>query len=453
MANIVWHKKLRIHLDLSREDLGHPEYPDLWDMVYRMDRMYAARGVPVAERDLQCGGVCQDAGVEAPLYLRQRAHGRREAVHERRQDEERHVVPVSAEHKAYQERIVRAAEEGGFRGDSEVRTRIGRSWIQTDTLIEGADGLRIGWEIQLSSAGVEGPRSVRARAAKAEKNGITPAWHTDRTDYARRNDAHWTQSNSLPAHVIAKIGDLRVVSGFRKLDFWLCDVRAVHPCPRGVRRCGRHHATPVPKDVLLDDLVRHTAGGAIVPIQFRTSSKVHRFWVSSADQARYADLLADDTQLPADIEEERTPASASRSRPTCRPDLLQRAPATSTARLAEPVTPNGLLPARPTVPALETAASPAVAGFQPSGSGSAGPSTQMHDGGLPEELIQLQRAADREYLVLEQLGTPGDRQRQRRIWFEAACAIQAAVTQYAQAKRLNRFEVERTLRGIVRGRR
>ncbi|MGX1541122.1 hypothetical protein [Streptomyces adustus] len=43
-----------------------------------------------------------------------------------------------------QERILRAATEGGFRGDNEVRTHVGRSWIQTDTLVDGADGLRIG---------------------------------------------------------------------------------------------------------------------------------------------------------------------------------------------------------------------------------------------------------------------------------------------------------------------
>ncbi|MFF8866265.1 hypothetical protein ACF08B_29915 [Streptomyces sp. NPDC015139] len=296
MANIVWHAKFRIYLDLTQDDLGHEEHEGLWDMVYGMDRMYAAREVPVRERDLQCGGVCQEAGVEAAMFLRVR-NGKREAVHERAEDEERHTAPVSDEHKAYQERILRAAHEGGWCGDSEVRTRVGRSWIQTDTLIEGADGRRIGWEIQLSSVGTDGPRSVRARAAKAEKNGITPAWHTDRADYAHRHDSHWIRSNNLPAYVIAKTGDLRVVSGFRALDFWRCDTRAVHPCPEGVRRCGKAHATPTPRDILFDDLVRSTAAGLIVPIQFRTATKQHRFWVTDADRDRLDDLYADDSQL------------------------------------------------------------------------------------------------------------------------------------------------------------
>lgn len=101
-----------------------------------------------------------------------------------------------------------------------MRRSVGpRSWIQTDTLVQGEGGLRIGWEVQLSTAGAEGPRSVRARASRAAKYGITPAWHTDRAEYARRNDGHWTRSDNLPAHVIAKSGDLRVVSGFRVLDF------------------------------------------------------------------------------------------------------------------------------------------------------------------------------------------------------------------------------------------
>ncbi|MFE6178833.1 hypothetical protein [Streptomyces sp. NPDC056464] len=351
MANIVWHTKLRIHLDLNLDDLGHAEYPGLWDMVYDMDKLYAARDVPVAERDLLCGGVCQEQGVEAPMHLRLRANGRREAVHERREDEDRHVVPVSDEHKAYQERILRAAQEAGFDGDSEVRTRVGRSWIQTDTLIEGADGLRIGWEVQLSSAGTDGPRSVRARAAKAQKNGITPAWHTDRSAYADRHDTHWTRSNNLPAYVIAKTGDLRVISGFRRLDFWQCNIHAVHPCPNGVRCCNKPHATPTPKDVLFDALVRQTAAGTIVPIEFRTPTKLHRFWVTHADRDRYSDLLNDDTHLPP-TREKGAPsvASASRNRPTCQPGPTMAAP---TPAAAGPHA--AFLPAQPSAPSVDRA--------------------------------------------------------------------------------------------------
>ncbi|MGW1761526.1 hypothetical protein [Streptomyces mirabilis] len=322
MANLVWHTKFGIHLNLTLDDLGHPNLPNLWSIVYDTDRLYAARDIPVRERDLQCGGICQESGVTAWMYLRQRANGRREAVHERAEDEERHTAPMTAEHRAYQERIVRAAEIGGFSADCEVRTRTGRrGWIQTDTLVQGESGLRIGWEVQLSTADTHGPRSVRSRAARAAKHGITPAWHTDRADYARRRDTHWTRSNNLPAHVIARTGDLRVVSGFRALDFWRCDGRALYRCPDTQSRCGNVHVTPKPKDVLFDDLVRQTAAGLIVPIDHRDGSSTHRFWVTSTDRDRLQDHRHDNTNLPPlpDSEEEDGPAGASRRRPTCRP--------------------------------------------------------------------------------------------------------------------------------------
>ncbi|GAB7035938.1 hypothetical protein AB0G35_31165 [Streptomyces sp. NPDC021749] len=332
MANLVWHTKLGIYLDLTLEDLGHPNLPNLWSIVYDTDRLYAARNIPVSARDLQCAGVCQEAGITAWMYLRQRADGRREAVHEHAEDEQRHAPAMTPEHRAYQERIVRAAETGGFRADCEVRTRTGRrSWIQTDTLVCGEGGLRIGWEVQLSAAGAHGPRSVRARAARAARHGITPAWHTDRADYAHRHDTHWTRSDRLPARVIAKNGDLRVVSGFRALDFWRCDTRALYRCPHTSSRCGKIHVTPKPRDILFDDLVRKTAASLVVPVQHKTGSRTHRFWVTRADRDRLNDLTHDDSTLPPAPQTGPAPSRASRRPPTCRPNRA----------LTHPPAPNG----------------------------------------------------------------------------------------------------------------
>lgn len=352
MANIVWHEKWKIELDLTREDLGHESKPGLWELLYRTDRMDADRGVPVSGRGLQCGGVCRKAGVVAWMHLRER-NGRREAVHERSEDEERHRAPMSDEHKAYQERIVRTAEGAGFRADSEVRTSVGpRSWIQTDTLVQGEGGLRIGWEVQLSSAGVEGPRSVKARAGKAAKYGITPAWHTDRADYATRNDTQWTRSNWLPAHVIAKSGDLRVVSGFRLLDFWRCDVRALYRCPDTSNRCGTMHVTPKVRDVFFDDLVRRTAAGTIVPIELRVGSRTQRFWVPEDDRNRLDDFNSGKPIPPAaDPEGEQRHRSGSHRAPTCRPS----APDADTG-----VVPPIAIPSIPIQPSPRTTPQPAA---------------------------------------------------------------------------------------------
>ncbi|GHE98425.1 hypothetical protein GCM10017776_14280 [Streptomyces griseoluteus] len=432
MANVVWHKSMRILLDLTREDLDHPELPELWDTIYKADRFFGRLGVPVSERDLQCGGVCRDMGVEAPMHLRMRG-GRREAVHERREDEERHTAPMSDEHKAYQERILRAAQEGGFSGDSEVRTRVGRSWIQTDTLVEGADGRRIGWEVQLSTIDESGLRGVRARAAKATKNGITPAWHTDRAAYAQRNDTHWTRSDHLPAYVITRTGDLRIVSGFRALEFWHCDTRSLYPCPHGVRRCGKAHATPKPRHVLFDDMVRQTAAGTIVPIQFRAGTTVHRYWVTSTDRDRLDDLHSDDTRLPP--ERETTQAGgASCNRPTCKP------PASLTVQVP-PSQPN--IPVQPSAPAIETA--PTGPEQHADHTWQAADSTT----GPLGELITLQQAADDARLHLQQLHGHRERDQQRQVWRDAAATVQAAVTHYARTHSLNRHEVEARLRQLV----
>lgn len=329
VANTVLVTELGIVIDPSLEDLGHPLRPNLWESLYEQDRMLGAMRVPVSERGLQCAGVCLKAGVVAWMYLREQG-GRRQPVHERAEDEARHAAPVSDEHKAYQERIITTAEAAGYSAGHEVRTLTGpRAWIQTDTLVEGENGLRIGWEVQLSAAATKGPRSVKARSGKARTHGITPAWHTDREDYARRNDTQWTASNRLPARVIAKSGGLRVVSGFRLLDFWRCDVTADLQCPDGPGRCWQLHATPKPRDILFDDLVRKTAAGLIVPLEYWSGSRMQRFWLPEDERARYYDAFGVPDVENSDVQPRA--GRGSQSGPTCRP----RVALTSTRRVLD----------------------------------------------------------------------------------------------------------------------
>ena len=321
MANIVLHVRKNIRIDLNKLAQGDRTAQEQFDKLYEQDRIDGANGVPVAERGLRCAGICMTRNVVAWMYLRKQPNGRREAVHEHREDAERHTAPMSDEHKAYQARIIRAAEEGGFQADTEVRTLTApRKWFQTDAVVENGSGLKIGWEIQLSSADVAGPRSIRNRSAKALQYGITPAWHTDREDLARRTETQWTRSNSLPAEVIRKTGMLRVVSGFRALDTWTCDHRALYPCPNGkITRCGKMHATPKPRDIDFDGLVRKTAAGDVVPVEFLDGASVHRFWVVTSDRERYYDILGGAPQTRG---VEKTPsAHASRNAPTCRPQV------------------------------------------------------------------------------------------------------------------------------------
>lgn len=126
-------------------------------------------------------------------------------------------------------------------------------------------------------------------------------------------------SSHLPAEVIARTGDLRVVSGFRVLGFFTCDLTAVYQCPDGVRRCGKIHVMPKVRDIMFDDLVRRTAAGAIVPIEHRVSTRtLHRFWVTSTDHTRYLATFG-----PAEFAAVAVPVvqvqRGSSAAPTCRP--------------------------------------------------------------------------------------------------------------------------------------
>ncbi|WP_406381553.1 methyltransferase domain-containing protein [Streptomyces sp. NBC_00117] len=107
------------------------------------------------------------------------------------------------------------------------------------------------------------------------------------------------------------------------------------------------------------------------------------------------------------------------------------------------------LPRQPSASTVETDTSPALLGrtFQPDGSGfSAG-----EDSGLPDELMALQRASDREQQALHELNGYEERRQQRRVWFEAAHAAQAAISQYASAHGRNRFEVQCAVRTAIGG--
>ncbi len=71
--------------------------------------------------------------------------------------------------------------------------------------------------------------------------------------------------------------------------------------------------------------------------------------------------------------------------------------------------------------------------------------------GLPSRLAaRYLRAHDDARGKLEQLTGDDERRHQRTVWFAAAAQAQAAVTRYAQAKRLNRFEVEQRVRLAAR---
>jgi hypothetical protein len=176
-----------------------------------------------------------------------------------------------------------------------------------------------------------------------------------------------------------------------------------------------------------------------------------RFWVTSADQERYNDLLSDTTQLPPAREDNTAPAGASRNRPTCRPELIATRLASPTPPAGQGVATLSLLPGQPTAPAIEAKPEPAGRPTAPPEEDRPQQPSSEGRSRLPDTLIELQQTADNEHRKLQQLNVYEERKQQRLVWFEAARATQSAVTQYARTKRLNRYEVEKELRRIVRG--
>lgn len=101
----------------------------------------------------------------------------------------------------------------------------------------------------------------------------------------------------------------------------------------------------------------------------------------------------------------------------------------------------GLVPGQPQAPAVETAQAGTEARHDVPNQSAAG---------VPQELVALQQAADAAHHKLQLLSDHHERHLQRQVWLAAAEVVQTAVARYARTKRLNRYEVEKRPRQVVR---
>ncbi|MET8022358.1 hypothetical protein, partial [Streptomyces decoyicus] len=130
-------------LDLTKPDLGVAGGAAL------LEQLLNDRRLPVPLRGLTCAEVCEKRGFIEPMSVYRRL-GKVVAAHMRSDAEDRHYGGgESDEHKAYKDRAVRAAEEGGHTAVQE-RSSKDRA-VRSDVLIRGTDGVLLGFESQLSS--------------------------------------------------------------------------------------------------------------------------------------------------------------------------------------------------------------------------------------------------------------------------------------------------------------
>lgn len=270
-------------LDLAKPDLGRPGGAAL------LEHLLADRRLPASVRGVTCAEICKELGFTEPMYLYRRM-GRVVASHTRSDAEDRHHGGGESDHhKAYKERAVHAAEEGGHTGTKESPSPDGS--IRNDVLIRGANGLLLGYECQLSKVDAD---NISARDAAASRAGIVNLWQTDNTDLARDTVFPWLRTPRLPAQEIAKWNTpLPFRGGIRHIEMLRCDERFPGPCPdRTTGKCGNWHPTTRLTERPFDDFIRDAASGLYVRATVKVKRLAFEFWTPAADHRTYLDAMA-----------------------------------------------------------------------------------------------------------------------------------------------------------------
>jgi len=283
MAQGVFYVVRSIELNLTRDDLGHPDLPGLWDEVYPSRNL--------ARDSLQCIQCLQEyPGCPEYMFLRIRK-GKREAVHHNKNIRD-HPALESDAHKALKNRIAVAAQKGGFKADIESRAGHGRR--RTDVLIRGTHGFQLGCEAQIShiTAG-----AVRKRTAIAWQDDITLLWTTNNPKAALIDLAPWARIDKMPWHDITNAAELPVRGGVRSLAIIKCE-RLGEICPdkKLRRRCRGWHPKWNARGISLDNLIVNAAAQLEVPLQYQptpTSRRGYWYWVTYEDRDRYLEVTRD----------------------------------------------------------------------------------------------------------------------------------------------------------------
>jgi len=269
MTHTVWHVEHGL-LNLSEPDIGCPSQPELWAKLYRNYQPGILVCAESVDEETECPG---------GMYVRIR-DGLREAchynpgVHHPRTGE-------GPRHKALKERVANAAEDAGWSARMEDRGAKRR----TDVLIVGAEGLTIGWEIELKHSTAD---SIKRRTKIAEQDGLRPMWTTDST-YAQLIDrAPWSRINKVSWHNIAAGNALLIRGGAKTLRMEKCERRPI-PCPtQRAGRCDGWHGTWEPiLGLHLEDMVANVGAGELVPLYIPKARSGNYLWVSAADRRTY----------------------------------------------------------------------------------------------------------------------------------------------------------------------
>jgi hypothetical protein len=274
-----------IELNLSHEDLGHPDRPGLWEELHGHCRPGVLKCVECLQRDPGC-----------PQYMYVRvSRGRRIACH-LNTGIRAHPAAESPRHRALKERIALTAERAGYRARLEDTANDGSR--RTDVMVHGTDGLLLGCEVQVSHIT---PQAVIHRGRIAFQQHIRPLWTVDDTRAAPIDRVPWARIDNLPLEILtARNNRLDVRGGVRTLRMERCDERRVSPCPqRGRGRCGRWHGEWDPLGIALEDMITRAAAQGLVPLYQRRNTGRGGWWMWVSDLDKQEFLAGQPEPLPS----------------------------------------------------------------------------------------------------------------------------------------------------------
>jgi hypothetical protein len=302
MRSEIVHVPTGIVLDLARPDLGHPDGRAIIEAHYHD----CHRDRPAFECMTHRGGT------NPGLYIK-KVQGEWWAVHFETGPchNKRIPMPMSDEHRRQADYWVRAAQDAGWRADTEHTLATG---TRPDVLIHGP--VVTGIEVQRSAMTRVG---AVQRTWKAAKAGVSDVWFTDKDAYP-----HWAfrvptvgqepQSwQYLPPRRAVLANGLRVFTAVK------CEPGNLPVCLDGRNWCGRYHPWAEPRTVVLDEVASRFPAGDIVALRIGAMSGlrggVYLFPADSA--ALYKELTGKNAQPAFDPRAEDRRRQQSSGRAEC----------------------------------------------------------------------------------------------------------------------------------------
>lgn len=251
-----------LYLDFARDDLGHPDQPDLASQLYEELHHRCHQANPPL--------VCRT--YRHPMYLRR--DGGQLAARHINQAHEQLNHGKSPEHEACKERILQMADQRGLEAHEESsrgadeRTHSGRI---SDVVLHGET--TIGFE----AAYTDSTLAVTRKFNRGARDGITVYFGGPRERTASSNfidRVPYGTYNDIPALEIRRGRPMPIISGLRRLRRWRCASEPTS-CPHfgKLALCTQtwHSDYLDPEgQVDQDDVVYYLATGTWVPVRLPT---------------------------------------------------------------------------------------------------------------------------------------------------------------------------------------